>query len=905
MRLFPLLAIAMPSTASSATLTVGPGGFGTIRDALVASADGDTIEVTPGDYAETLLITTDVTLIGLGGLQDNSLSGIGAQAVVVDGATVRFSGFTVNPTADRGLVIENGASFTGIDLDISGFISTTGDEGIALVSRDSEVFLEDVVFDSNVGEQDGGAIQITDSLAVFTRITVTNNESGTDGALATDESDVFVHASHFEGNHAYDDGGAMDLDNTSTVQISDTSFVHNTSDDSGGAINAQEYGSLLLDGCTFEDNQANGVTSDGGAMRVRSDTQTEVRNTSFINNSADGHGGALDFSEANILLVDNVFSSNTAPLGGAIHMDSMGALDVDGDSYDGNTAEFGGAIYSIEDVVTDIKFATFANNDASTNLGGAIYGGLDNGSLVVSFSTFTGNTAEDKGGAVSAVSTVSAGLFSAINNLFTSNIAKNAGGAIYVDTVDQVLVHANTFCTNDGGKKGGAAAVKAAGNGAHDWLANAVIENISNDLGGGVYFDVAAPSTLTNNTFLGNESNDGGHVRAKETALMLVNNIFASAAEGDGVTQSTSDGTRDYNLWFDNTADPVGDQLTLADLGAGAVFADPDFVSYSADGDCLNDDLHLNAGSAGVDSGDPTISDRDGSPSDIGAYGGPDGLPPDVDEDGFNSLMDCDDEDPAVHPDAAEICDGIDNNCDGSTDGADAPGAVSWYADQDGDGFGNPLEETSSCYEPPGYTGDGTDCNDINSDVNPSATEVCDGIDQNCDGNIDEGVFLPWYIDSDEDGYGDDHFVSWGCEGDPGTVGVGGDCNDQNSEVHPGQDEACDGEDNNCDGQADEGLIQTWYEDADRDGYGLADSFLEDCVPLDGYSTQSGDCDDTVFNVAPQDCGKSESGCGCTSGSGAPGGWLVALAALIARIRSRQRSSARRFTDAPLLGERT
>jgi len=91
----------------------------------------------------------------------------------------------------------------------------------------------------------------------------------------------------------------------------------------------------------------------------------------------------------------------------------------------------------------------------------------------------------------------------------------------------------------------------------------------------------------------------------------------------------------------------------------------------------------------------------------------------DADGDGFTGPAgDCDNNNASVNPSATEVCDSIDNNCDGQTD----EGGVCLPQDQDLDGY----DET-------------TDCNDLNASVNPGATEVCDNIDNNCDGQTDEG----------------------------------------------------------------------------------------------------------------------------------------------------------------------
>ncbi len=172
----------------------------------------------------------------------------------------------------------------------------------------------------------------------------------------------------------------------------------------------------------------------------------------------------------------------------------------------------------------------------------------------------------------------------------------------------------------------------------------------------------------------------------------------------------------------------------------------------------------------------------------------------DEDDDGYLTcdiaeLIDCDDENAAVHPEQPDACDGLDTNCDGTVDNVDA----------DADGW---IDINCG----------GDDCDDQNEDANPDKAESCDFADNNCDGQIDEG------FDADNDGW----------------TFCAGDCVDRDEGIHPEAEEECDALDNDCDGDVDE--------DFDQDGDGFIDRTNPECSDLYGVGAPNeahGDCDDT------------------------------------------------------------
>ena len=105
----------------------------------------------------------------------------------------------------------------------------------------------------------------------------------------------------------------------------------------------------------------------------------------------------------------------------------------------------------------------------------------------------------------------------------------------------------------------------------------------------------------------------------------------------------------------------------------------------------------------------------------------------DADGDGFAGDDDCDDSDPDIHPDADEVCDTVDNNCDGVIDEDSAVDAPAWYPDSDGDGYGATAGGVVSCSAPEGYIDSGGDSDDGNTAVYPGAIELCDGVQNDSD----------------------------------------------------------------------------------------------------------------------------------------------------------------------------
>ncbi|MBM4394664.1 MAG: putative metal-binding motif-containing protein [Deltaproteobacteria bacterium] len=289
----------------------------------------------------------------------------------------------------------------------------------------------------------------------------------------------------------------------------------------------------------------------------------------------------------------------------------------------------------------------------------------------------------------------------------------------------------------------------------------------------------------------------------------------------------------------------------------------------------------------------------------------------DADIDGFRVCQgDCRDDRAAVHPGAAEVCDGLDGDCDGEVD----EGVLStFYADDDGDGFGDPAAPLRACEAPPGHVADSTDCDDASAAVKPGAVEACNGKDDDCDGAADDGdpggggacdtgrpgICGPGVLrcaegkvqcaqvasasaetcdgkDNDCNGVVDDGDPDGGAACDTGKPGVcaagvehcrGGTlrCEQQ---TQP-SDEACNGKDDDCDGVADDGVLSTFRRDKDGDGFGNAAETAQACAPPPGHVADATDCNDSDAAVHPgaaETCDGEDDDCDGVADDGDPDG---------------------------------
>lgn len=327
-----------------------------------------------------------------------------------------------------------------------------------------------------------------------------------------------------------------------------------------------------------------------------------------------------------------------------------------------------------------------------------------------------------------------------------------------------------------------------------------------------------------------NTKKDGTTVEPPETAVV---ELALVDTDGDGVPDGPEVNLCGLAAPQLDTVTPnyVFPEDTLMD--DGTVVPKDHFVSGAPeicdglDNDCdgLTDEgLDVN----GVDQEDEVVRDFDGDGMADCRDGDKDGdkVPDSVDCDDFNTDFPSD-----------EVCDGVDNDCDGTIDEQDAIACQNFYIDSDGDGYGAPNSGVCLCAAIPeqNLTSEfDSDCDDGDADINIDAVEICDGIDNNCLNGIDEGT------DVDTDGDGSANCVDEDDDGD-GTPDTG-DCKPLDANIHPNADEVCDGVDNNCDGETDEGFLDQDLDgtancvDNDDDDDGVADE--ADNCPINANPNQ-------------------------------------------------------------------
>ncbi len=719
-----LLLLASPS-ALAATWTVdvgGTGDFESLSAAVDAAASGDTLSVAAGTYTDECIdfAGKDLTIVGDDSASPKLVQGASDCSNLLtmeSGETVSITGLSVQNAESRVLYAVGGATVDLTEVSIS---------------------------DSGNWNGWSGTIWLTSSTLTVTDSTITGNTGSYGGALYAASSTITLTGTEISDNNGWY-GAVAFLDGTNTLTLEDCSVSGNWTYYSGG-IRSTSGGTITLTDSEFSSNTL--YSGSGGVLSVDWASAVTISGSTFEDNSATSNGGALHFyaNYATVDISDSHFEGNTSSggYGGALFSEWYPSIEISDSTFTDNSAYYGGGALAVwYDTTLSIEGAEFDGNIADYGYGGAVsfYDGDQSHGVTIDSSRFVENSAYSDGGAIDLSWAdnvdITASTFEANSG---GNDAK--GGAVDMYVVNDVTLHGNTFCNNEAGTGG---AVNEQWIYVSDtWTNNLFVENTAS-YGGARARYAAYVGEVVNNTFVGNRALVyGGAWYANYDYADFRNNAVAHTPSGNGLyaiePYSGSESTLAYDAWDDNAPIDAGGYFSAVEGDGGEhVWGDEldglGFFDYSFDGDCSNDDLRPAPGSVLIDAGDPDLEDPDGTRSDIGAFGGPDAPVMDWDGDGHDTLTDCNDGDAEIHPDADEVCNGVDDDCDGEID-VGASDATLLYFDADGDGFGEDEVAVESCEETvSGMVDDATDCDDDDASVYPGATEIADdGIDQDCDG---------------------------------------------------------------------------------------------------------------------------------------------------------------------------
>ncbi len=615
----------------------------------------------------------------------------------------------------------------------------------------------------------------------------------------------------------------------------------------------------------------------GGCIQVLNATNLTITNSTLQNctvattGATDVKGGALYFTGVaagmtltNVSMINNLAErtlDNTADLqaaGAAIYFltdDPAGDANITDSTFSSNTTfnEYGEVEAAVDLASSSSDFDIFINNST------------------FDLNTTSSNDNQAYGGSLRLVQFQTAEIINSTISNSTLNAATIASGAgIYFSNVSHKIEIRNTTIS---GNSAQGEVLSTGGGLANDDIAGDLYlsfvtitgntsgtETAANSQGGGM--SVVTPTTIINsifadNTVLGVDPN--GPDCNSVAITSLGHNVIT-----DPSNCAALDGTDDVLV--------AGSLNALADNG-GSTFTHDFEVGYdandAADADCLD--------ALGVE----VTTDQRGAPRtrgscDVGAYElGT--FYDDDDGDGFagtsssfffdNAFVtddDCNDAEAGINPDAPEICDDFDNDCDDEIDED--------FADK-GDACSNGL----GLCESPGQmvcngAGDGTECDAVAGD---SADEVCDDLDNDCDGETDEASAIDastWYLDFDGDGFGVPDDTQLACSQPADYTDNTDDCNDDDSTANPSATEVCDGADNDCDSAIDDG-----FDAGDSCSVGVGactDTGIMECTD-DGTDTECNataaassdeDCDDDIDNDCDGDTDADDSDCEVTAG---------------------------------------
>ena len=646
--------------------------------------------------------------------------------------------------------------------------------------------------------------------------------------------------------HSASEGGAIEAFGASApVVVSDATFLDHSATVDGGTLHLQSNDAtltnVLIDGSEAER---------GGAIRVQSPASFALTDSVVQGGTATVDGGCIHLqasSDGTSRLTDVSLTDCTASEnGGALWSD--GALDVEGLAISNALAVHdGGGMYLVTD--DDRSFSDLQVVDT--------FAGGDGGAIAVHSATNDTTALTDvvveRCDAVegSALAVVDAAV-TVYRFRFEDGMA-SAGGAVFLrgNNADLTL-RQGLICDSTSGTGG----VSATATDPELFVDQVGFVGNSAVRGGAIDIQDTSDATLTHLHFVGNIATLGAALAVGPGASVTLSDAVVSDNHATAATSGAIDGIVATSVWYEanSPVDTPDDPLTV-ETPSGMLH----------DGSCTWAALRT------VDR-----AEQGGVWGPV-AYGVPTTWPDDddpfrdADGDSVPWLHDCDDDDGGRSYLAPELCDDIDNDCDGriddEDDDVDLGSTTRFYRDTDLDGRGDESDVIDACTAPDGYVATAGDCDDTNPSLplavyrdldgdgigsGPPVEDLCTSPapagqsfqDDDCDdGDATVRGPVRVFLDEDFDGYGSDVELGEQCPDVPGVSPTNDDCDDTRSDIFPGAQEVCDEVDQDCDNDVDEGVqLEVWV-DNDGDGVGVGEPTLT-CDPEAG-ALLGGDCNDT------------------------------------------------------------
>ncbi len=565
----------------------GVAPYQTIQSAVDLAPLGAVVEVCPGVWTENVRMTRAITLRG-GGMTPYDVVIDGANA----GSTVTIAGTEVDEIALNNLQIRGGNAIEGGGVRCeSGLLMVTGahitantaTHGAGVFVRGCQVLISANEIDGNVAAELGGGVHLDRARGEVGDNRIANNQARRGGGVAIVEGEAVVRGNDIRGNNAVDGqqpgtalGGGIWAN--SNALIDGNRVVDNTTDFDGGGLYVMPNRSGTIANNTFEDNHAGG---DGGGVYLSRSARGVFEFNVVRGNRAEDDGGGLRVFTSQAIVQFSEFIRNEA-----------------GDD--------GGGV-KISHNLSNLRDCLVEENSAGDKGGGVE---LDNDHSLVERLVIRNNFATYGGGLHASTAHQAHRVY---DTRIEGNIAAQCGGGMYFNDETYALESFRIEVINNSAARGGGL---CAFNMANYAFTNALFVGNRADLTGGAIHSENSNARFNFVTFSDNAAEDGAALYALTGQFNGASNIVYRSLFGPAITSSGANVAWGYsnvflsdNAPFMGMGDPTGASGNLADEPN---FADPD-----------QRDFHLIAPSVCIDTGSPGLSDRDGSPADMGYYGGP------------------------------------------------------------------------------------------------------------------------------------------------------------------------------------------------------------------------------------------------------------------------------------------